>query len=90
MKIFMVDGQTMDNHGFRQLSKLMLGLKSNPGNDIFIFYFFNVFCQAEAQNHASVKILAKKLSVIFLSHFYPKNCDYKKIFEYFVEIFIPM
>jgi hypothetical protein len=73
MEIFMVDGQTMDNHGFRQLSKLMLGLESNPGNGIFIFYFFNIFCQAEAQNHASVKILAKKLSVIFLSHFLSKK-----------------
>jgi hypothetical protein len=69
MEIFVVDGQTMDNHGFRQLSKLLLGLESSPGNGIFIFYFFNIFCQAESQNHASAKILAKKMSVIFLSHF---------------------
>ncbi len=40
MEIFMVDGQTMDNHGFRQLSNLMLGLESNPGDGIFIFLLF--------------------------------------------------
>jgi hypothetical protein len=56
-------------HGFRQLSNLMLGPESNPASGIFIFYFFNISCKAEAQNHPSVKILTKKFSVIFLSHF---------------------
>jgi hypothetical protein len=73
MEIFVIDGQTMDNHVFKQLSKLMWGLESSPGNGIFIFYFFNILCQAEAQNHRSAKILAKKLSVIFLSHFLPQK-----------------
>jgi hypothetical protein len=73
MEIIVVDGQTMDNHGFTQLSKLMLGLESSPGNGIFIFYFFNIFCQAESQNYPSAKILAKKMSVIFfIAFFTPK------------------
>jgi hypothetical protein len=73
MEISVVDGKTVVIHGFRQLSNLMLGPESNPASGIFIFYFFNISCKAEAQNHPSVKISAKKLSVIFLSHFLPKT-----------------
>ncbi len=69
----MVDGQTINNHGFRQLSKLMFGLESSPGNGIFIFYFFNIFCQAESQNHANGKNFGEKDVRYFLSHFLPQK-----------------
>jgi hypothetical protein len=76
---------------FRQLSKLTLGLESSPGNGIFIFYFFNIFCQAESQNHANGKKFGgKDVRYFFIAFFTPKNCDYKKSSQYFVEIFMPM
>jgi hypothetical protein len=66
-------GQTMVDHGFQKSVYETLGLGSSPKHGNFIFYFFDIFCPAEAQNHPSVKISAKKLSVIFLSHFLPDN-----------------
>jgi hypothetical protein len=73
LTIFLVDGQTMVDHEFQKSVYKTIGPGSNPGHGNFIFYFFNIFCQAEAQNHPSTKISAKKLSVIFLSHFLPKK-----------------
>jgi hypothetical protein len=69
----MVDGQTMVDHGFQKPVYEACGPGSSLSIGKFIFYFFYIFCQAEAQNHPSAKILAKKLSVILLSHFLPKN-----------------
>jgi hypothetical protein len=66
LTIFMVDGQTMVDHGFQKPVYETLGLGSNPKHGNFIFYFFYIFCQAEAQNHPTAKILAKKLFVILL------------------------
>jgi hypothetical protein len=54
-------GQTMVEQEFQKPVYETCGSGSSHPIGFFIFYYFNIFCQAEAQNHPSAKILAKKL-----------------------------
>jgi hypothetical protein len=55
----MVDGQTMVDHWLRKPDNETCEPGSSPPIGSFIFYFFNIFCPPEAQNHLSTKISAK-------------------------------
>jgi hypothetical protein len=66
VKIIGLHGQTMVDHGFQKPVYETCGPGSSLPIGKFIFYFIYIFCQAEAQNHPTAKIMAKKLSVILL------------------------
>jgi hypothetical protein len=55
----MVDGQTMVDHRVWKPVDETCGPGSSPPIGIFILYFFNVSCQAEAQDHIDIKISTK-------------------------------
>jgi hypothetical protein len=74
---------TIVNHGSRKLSTKLFGLGSNPGHENFILYFFNIFCQAEAQNHLSTKFFGE----IVDSFFYKIWDTFLVSSQYFAEIF---
>ncbi len=69
-EIFMVNGQTMVKLGFRQLSKLMLRLGSNPKHEFFIFVRLMIRITPVQ------KFWRNSCPLFYYRMFYPKKCDY--------------